>query len=439
MRIVITGATGLLGRNLLYEVIRQNFTQADKTQVFLLGRGSAEMPLEQRIRAQVMDDGADYLSAYCSHQDLQDFLDSSIHCIDADLDADRLGLSRDDFAALHWERIDLFFHVAALTDFRDTPPVITALKRTNIEGTRCVLELVRALDVRQFCYIGSAYSCGSQSGHIEPDYINTAERFRNPYERTKLEAEILVRDATDLDHVKRRIFRASTLCGRLLEPSPGAISKFDVFYSWAAWFLRLKVKSTGKWASRYVENSELDLRACYNPESGLNIVPADYAAKVLYQVCAQDDPADSFHLANDNETPHSTYIEEMLHTLSISGVRQVTDIPSNMNELEKLYYKTVGAIFTPYITAKPMLFDVSNLANIAKAADLSCPPVDRERFSILMRYAQYRDFGMNPARILGMPAVAPQPSTATINSAASILTEVNFSPMRNAPSRIREQ
>jgi len=440
MRIVITGATGLLGRNLLYEVMRQNFSEAHKTQVFLLGRGSSgNVSLTERIRAQIADDAVDYLSSCRSMEDPHEFLESSIHCIDADLDADRLNLSPADFATLSREPIDIFFHVAALTDFRDTPPVIAALERTNIEGTRCVLELVRALHVRQFCYVGSAYSCGSQSGHIEPDYIHTAERFRNPYERTKLEAELLVRSANDLGHVKRRIFRASTLCGRLLEQTPGAISKFDVFYSWAAWFLRLKVKTTGKWEGRYVDNSELDLRACYSLESGLNIVPADYAAKILYQVCAQDDPADSFHLANDNETPHSTYIEEMLRTVNISGVQQVSDIPSNMNELEKLYYRSVGAIFTPYITAKPMLFDVSNLANVAKAAGLSCPPVDQEHFGVLMRYARYRDFGMNPARILGLPPSLTQPRTATINSAASILTDVNFRPMRNSPSRMREQ
>ena len=89
--------------------------------------------------------------------------------------------------------IDLFFHIAALTDFRDTPGVVKALKQTNVYGTQQILELVETLKVREFCYVGSAYSCGTKSGNIKPDYVNGKMVFRNPYEASKLEAENLVR------------------------------------------------------------------------------------------------------------------------------------------------------------------------------------------------------------------------------------------------------
>lgn len=397
MRIVITGATGLLGRNLLFEAIKQNLADPKETDIFLLGRGTQGGSLEQRIRAQILHDGADYLSDACSDAHLQTFVERSIHCVDTDLDSDRLGLSPDDFAALRREPIDFFFHVAALTDFRDTPAVVTALERTNVAGTRQVLELVRALQVRQLCYVSSAYACGGRSGQIGPDDVDTAARFRNPYERTKLDAEMLVRAATDLRGVKRRIFRPSTISGRLLERPFGATNKFDVFYSWAAFFLRLKAKAAGRWDRRYSDPRELALRACYSRQSGLNIVPADYAAKILYAVCAQDDPSDSFHLTNAQETPHETYIDEMLRAVNVSGVRRVDGIPADPNRLERLYYKTVGAIFTPYITAPPMLFDVSNLEAVATSTGLRCPMVDRQGFSVLMDYAKDRDFGLDPA------------------------------------------
>lgn len=38
MRVVVTGATGLLGRNFVFEVIKQNIHRLDQVEIILLGR-----------------------------------------------------------------------------------------------------------------------------------------------------------------------------------------------------------------------------------------------------------------------------------------------------------------------------------------------------------------------------------------------------------------
>ena len=45
MRIALTGVTGLLGRNLLFEFIRQHEHDLDNLEIFILGRNGREKSL----------------------------------------------------------------------------------------------------------------------------------------------------------------------------------------------------------------------------------------------------------------------------------------------------------------------------------------------------------------------------------------------------------
>lgn len=396
LRIAITGATGLLGRNLLFEFIKQNIQRLDDLEILVLGRSRDNVTIEERMRRIIIEDGAQYLSA--TDPDIiarvHDYAANGIEYIHGDLDENGLDIDPDDVGKLRGGTIDHFFHVAALTDFRDTPNVVNALKRTNVYGVRQILDLISTLKIGTFHYVGTAYACGNTFGQLSPDYINTNQKFRNPYELTKLEAEILVREYADRTGVNCCFFRPSTICGRLIEPPPGSINKFDVFYFWAAFFLRMKLREMGEYKNEYDDPCNLDVRVLYNDKSGLNIVPADYAAKAMYQVCMNNGHGKSYHIVNDAETRHGLYISSMLSAINVTGVKRVDKVPEDMNRLEALYYKTVGKVFTPYITAEPMLFDTTNLQGILKTSGLTCPVVDNKNFSVLMDYAREHDFGL---------------------------------------------
>ena len=395
MRIAITGATGLLGRNLLFEIIKQNLDNLDTLEIFVLGREKNNLNIEQRIEDIILNDGLLYFALDTKEKPkIKYFCKNKIKCIEADLDKEKLGSQPANLKEFKAAPIDFFFHIAALTDFRDSPHVVDALKRTNIHGTKQILQLISNLKIGEFCYVGSAYSCGETTGDIKPDYINSNQKFRNPYEKTKLEAEIIVRDFAKKTKIRCRYFRPSTICGRLIEAPLGAVSKFDVFYSWAAFFLRMKLKRMKTFKDEYIDPVDLNIRISYNLKSGLNIVSADYAAKLMYKICMQDDIGENYHLVNKQETPHGLYIPVMLNILNIKGTKQTNNIPDDKNVLEELYYKTVGVVFTPYITSEPMLFDIRNLENIMKSAELHCPPVDEKNFTILINYAKQYNFGL---------------------------------------------
>lgn len=380
---MLTGVTGLLGRNLLFEIIKQHFDDLPAIKIFLLGRSTKENDLSTRIFDMIENDGIDYLNIDKNeYNDLRNTLRSIIHCIHFELDGNSDLLSHTDENLLNIHRIDYLFHIAALTDFRNTENVKKKLWSVNVDGTMRVLQLAQKIKVNHFIYTGSAYSCGETYGKIAPDYINFNQKFRNPYELSKLEAEVSVRRFSQQHPwMKTKFFRPSTICGRLIEQKTGAINKFDVFYSWMFFFLRCKERMFNE--NDLNKTTFMRCRVTYSLNSGLNIVPADYAAKTMYRLTMNNTGDDSFHLANSSETKHDFYLPAMLKAINMEGMQQVSQQPVNdLNELETMYYKTAGALFTSYISSAPMHFTLPDMNG-----QQECPEVNGDNFYRLLKYA----------------------------------------------------
>ncbi len=384
----------MIGRNIFYEYIRQNLSNLGKLQVFLLGRKSIKYSFRERVMRNLLVDGADYCGIEHGAKPLEDFVRDNVHFIDMDLYCDSIGISPSAIELLKASRIDYFFHSAASTDLRDSDLVQGDVNRVNNEGTEKLLQIVEEMKIREFCYISTAYACGITSGNISPDDTNFQREFRNPYELTKLKSEKMVRDFSSRTGRRIRIFRLSSVCGRLIEPSFGALSKFDTFYSWGAFFLSLKMKKIKEMDRLFEIPFNIDIRVFSNPRAGLNIVPVDYVAKAVYQICTQDCAGNAFNLTSPAETSHHFYLDEMLRHLNITGVVHVASEPIQKNPLENLYYRTIGRIFNPYVAGLPMVFDTSNYDYIMERAGISCPPIDKFHFDYLMSYAKKKFFGI---------------------------------------------
>ena len=397
IRIAVTGVTGLIGRNIFYEYIRQNIADLGKLHVFLLGREQGGVSFRARVMADLLVDGADYCGIAHGARELEDFAGKRVHFIEMDLYFDGIGIAAQDLALLRSQRIDHFFHSAASTDLRDSDAVQAYVKRVNSDGTGKLLGLVEGMDVREFCYVSTAYACGIASGHIGPDDTDFKREFRNPYELAKLKSEKMVRDFSLKTGRRIRIFRPSSVCGRLIEPPLGTINKFDVFYSWGAFFLALKMKEVTDRERIFETPFDVNTRVFSNPHAGLNIVPVDYVAKAVYQICTQDCPGNGFNLTSPAETPHQFYLDEMLRHLNITGVHHVDRVPVKKNARENFYYRTMGRIFNPYVAGLPMLFDTSNYAPAMARAGIVCPPIDKANFGLLMAYAKKKFFGLIPS------------------------------------------
>ncbi|MFA4858288.1 MAG: SDR family oxidoreductase [Candidatus Margulisiibacteriota bacterium] len=395
MRFVITGATGLLGRNLLFEILKQNLNCLDDLEVFVLGRRYGRSSVGKYVENILVPDGYDYIGLKDkSPIDLRSRISSCIIPMSFDLNDENLGMLSDDYGLLKSKKIDYFFHLAALSDFRDTPIIKARIFDTNVEGTKRLLQLVKTLSLREFIYAGSAYSAGFTLGEVFPDYINDTNEFRNPYEESKLKAELYIKAFANEIGLRYRIFRLTGIGGRLIEQPIGSICKYDIFYGWALFFLKQKLKYNKKLKDMFTFPLSLPMRIAINFKSGMNVVPVDYAAKLILATCINNDDNISYHLVNDIDIPNSVHTKLMLKALNIKEYVLVNEEPKDKNLIEKLYYKTVGRIFTPYVITDPIYYNHDNLDAIRKKAGLICPPMDEENFAKLVGYAVENNFGL---------------------------------------------
>ena len=118
------------------------------------------------------------------------------------------------------EEITHFFHLAATYDLA-VPKNIAYL--VNVDGTQNVNDFVLTLpNLMRYTYFSTAYVAGRREGKLYEHELVRPERFKNYYEETKFEAEVLVRDI--MDRVPVTVIRPGIVKGNT---QTGETIKFD--------------------------------------------------------------------------------------------------------------------------------------------------------------------------------------------------------------------
>ena len=178
-RVLLTGATGALGRALLPELLEQGY------EVVCLIRPQKGLSAEARL-VELTDHPA-------------------AHALLGDITLPLCGI---DPARL--TGIDKIVHSAADTSLDQGSEA--RVINSNISGTRHCLELAEALGNPEFHYVGTAYIAGDAPtlGEQQPDAPLAVGIARNPYEASKVKAEELVRAY----HGQFSVQRPSIVVGR---------------------------------------------------------------------------------------------------------------------------------------------------------------------------------------------------------------------------------
>jgi thioester reductase-like protein len=173
--VLLTGTTGFVGMALL-----ARYLERSERTVYVLVRGEDDRAAATRT--------AQTLRALYGprHRYTKRVVTVRGDLTRSDLD---LGSRRDALA----ERVSEVVHGAASVSF-ELP--LAASRQINVEGTRRMLELAERCQargsLRRFSYISTAYVAGKHSGWFSEDDLDVGQDFRNPYERSKFEAETLV-------------------------------------------------------------------------------------------------------------------------------------------------------------------------------------------------------------------------------------------------------
>ncbi|MHB8532500.1 MAG: SDR family oxidoreductase, partial [Solirubrobacteraceae bacterium] len=177
--ILLTGATGFLGM----EVLARLLERTDSEVIALVrarGRDEATLRLNE-VLATLYDE--------------RPVATTRVQAIPADTSLAGLGLSRLDRREV-LARTTSIVHCAASIAF-DLP--LDQASNTNAGGTTRMVALAHELSsagrLRRMVHISTAYVCGRHAGLFSEDQLDVGQAFRNTYERSKAQAEEILRSS----------------------------------------------------------------------------------------------------------------------------------------------------------------------------------------------------------------------------------------------------
>ena len=261
--VLLTGATGFVGMELLHR-----FLSRGERHVYALARASDDTAAAARLP---------------DHPRLT--------AVAGDIERPGLGLAPETARRVTSE-VTTVMHCAASVTF-DLP--LPESRRVNVDGTRNVLELAEGCDrLERLTYVSTAYVAGEPPGVFGEDDLDVGQRFRNSYERSKFEAEVMLRERGA--QLPLQVLRPSIVVG---DSHTGRTASFNVLYG------PLKGIARGTIRALPARRS-----------SPVDVVPVDYVADRAYEL-ATGGPDGTFHLvAGRNATTVGRLLElaaEHLH------------------------------------------------------------------------------------------------------------------------------
>jgi thioester reductase-like protein len=258
--VLLTGATGFLGQELLARLLER-----DNRRVHALVRAPDDRAAAERLPR---------------HERL--------NAVPGDIELPELGLDERRADALA-ERVSTVIHCAASVSFSLD---LEQSRSINVSGTRRMVELAercarRGDGLDRFAYVSTAYVSGTHRGEFDEDSLEVGQDFRNPYERSKFEAERLVRHRAE--GLPLQVLRPSIVVG---DSQSGWTSSFNVLYAPLRAFARGAIPA-------------LPARR----RSPVDVVPVDYVADSVHEL-TRHGPDGTFHLvAGRNATSVGRLIE----------------------------------------------------------------------------------------------------------------------------------
>lgn len=249
-----------------------------------------------------------------------------------------------------------------------------------------MLDLCERCGIRQLHYVSTAYVCGLREGPILETELDLGQQMGNDYERSKLEAEKLVR--SDALPQPPTIYRPSILVG---DSQTGYTSAFHGFYA--------MVKLAHTLASQIVLRSttaEMVFQA-FNLEGHerKDYVPVDWVSAVITHLLGHPEHhGKTYHLTAAEPTPVALWSRAIQD--AVEGYSRLAD-PSDSSRRDARWFEEMflgqAEIYRSYWRDDPQ-FDRTHTN--AAAGHLPCPIVNYDMLLQMAKYAIRTNFGKRP-------------------------------------------
>ena len=351
-RVFLTGATGFVGSHLASRLLLEGH------RVGVLVRESKGVSARERIESVLQDIGAQNMDA--------------LEVFEGDISVPNLGLSDSALNRAAGSTAEVW-HCAASLSF--LPEDRDEIFKMNVGGTRNILDFVERTPTRRLHHVSTAYVAGNRPDLALETDINVGQTFKNPYEESKCESEILVAEAHKHGRAVASVYRPSIVIG---DSRSGRATHFHGVYA----FIR------GLWAAlerlrRGMPEGEvvnLPLRLVGAEEGTLNFVPINYVIDGMIAIAKRADSVGrTYNLVNPVPTPNRMWLQDMCNALRVEGIHFVTEnsfLSAPMTRLEQIFQKQM-AFYYQYLQGEPR-FDNSRTIKALEHTGIECPRIDSD-------------------------------------------------------------
>lgn len=361
MNIVLTGITGILGSQVFYELLKREDIDCFFLLIRRKGRLLPKVRLQKILKhpiapAHVLQNPL--ILNKCKVFELDSFLHpNTFLCASAK---------------------NFFIHAASSVNLNPKDHLKDFLFQENLEFTQKIFTTY-APYLSKFTYISTAFCLGNVGGVLDNNFHNKVANYRNHYEASKHATEFYLRGQVQSTGVEVQIVRPSILGGTVYNQEKYFISCYKVYYLLARFFYNNPLARSNS------------IRLAINSKTRLNIVPVDYAAKVIAKVFSKNiEQLNIVHPTSTKLLGGLTRIFEAVNFTPYSFIHSVNTefVLECKNKLEELYYNTIGLHLTPYFLSLPNLYDTRLLQSI-----LPCPTYYTEDYLMqTIRYAVKHKF-----------------------------------------------
>jgi len=269
---------------------------------------------------------------------------------------------------------DEVWHCAASLSFQEQDR--EEIYRMNVDGTRHVIDLVKQMRSRRIQHVSTAYIAGDRQDVALETEINVGQRFKNAYEESKCQAELLIADEQSKGAIVASVYRPSIVIG---DSKSGRATHFHGVYAFirALWAMLQRFRRR---MSPQPGPVKVPLRVLGVETHTLNFVPIDYVVDAMIEISRRPDSAGgTYHLANPSPTENRMWLPNICRLLQAEGIQLVGEnsfLKTPMTKRESLFQKRM-AFYYQYLQGEPR-FDCRRALDALKNTGIECPPVTVE-------------------------------------------------------------
>ncbi len=352
--IFITGYPGFLAQNLVEQIIKDHGQTIQNIYLLVLPKEMEKAQIE------------------LNHFTSRTATDRNIFTIfPGDITKTGLGMIEETAKEIE-NSVTHLFHLAAIYDL--AVPESLAYE-VNVHGTKLVTEWARKMTrLKRYVYFSTAYVSGTREGRIYETELQMGQSFKNHYERTKYEAEIIVEKAkVDLPTT---IIRPGIVRGH---SQTGETTKFDGIYFMLNLFDRLALSPVLPYlGDGHVEG---------------NFVPVDYVLKASSYLAFQKVGIGKTYHLTDPEPYSMRQLYQMLAESYLGREPkgqislELASLPLNFSNIKKWLKVEKEALAYFKIDSS---YDCTQAVTDLKDADIVCPDFKVSIYSMIDFYRKYK-------------------------------------------------